>query len=260
VMLGLITVTVMFPETAGRQFQSLYLTWSPYHYSAQAYGLALMYSARSGCPLGATDRRLLRWVSLVPFFYNFIFGAGAGLRWLVPTDWLVAFPSVVSGINSLLIVLPVLAAVTPVLLYAKVWRGPRGPMPLISMLMVVSNGVWFMLLEPMNAFMWAAIFHAIQYLAIVILFHARERVALPGNARSATQHAAIFYGLSLLLGYGLFQCLPMAYVFAGFGAVESVLMVIAAINIHHFIVDGFIWHLRKDRGNRKLAEGVRAAV
>ena len=34
---------IAFPEAIGRQLIALMLTWSPYHYAAQAYGLALMY-------------------------------------------------------------------------------------------------------------------------------------------------------------------------------------------------------------------------
>ena len=67
-------------------------------------------------------------------------------------------------------------------------------------------------------------------------------------------HVAWFYGASLILGYALFSCLPLAYVYAGFGKVESVLLVVAAINIHHFIVDAYIWRLRKDRSNRRVVE------
>ena len=50
----------------------------------------------------------------------------------------------------------------------------------------------------------------------------------------------------MALGYALFQCWPLFYTTVGFGGVESILMVIAAINVHHFIVDGFIWRLRRD--------------
>ena len=32
---------------------------------------------------------------------------------------------------------------------------------------------------------------------------------------------------------------------AGFGMAESMLLVVATINIHHFIVDAFIWKLRR---------------
>ena len=45
---GMYHVGVLFPERLGTQLHSLYLTWSPYHYAAQAYGLAVMYCYRSG--------------------------------------------------------------------------------------------------------------------------------------------------------------------------------------------------------------------
>lgn len=258
VMLALLSLAIAFPETAGQNFQSLYLTWSPYHYAAQAYGLAVMYGYRSGCALRDADKRLLRWVSLLPFVYNFTFGSGVGLHWLIPNPWLTAYPSVIAAMNSLLVLLPVLVFTTPVLLYFKIQRSSSGPVPIISMMTVVSNGIWFIVLQPLDAFMWATVFHAVQYLAIVIIFHVREQTALPDNRRSPGQHAVIFYGTSLLLGYGLFQCLPLAYVFAGFGAVESTLMVVAAINIHHFIVDGFIWRFKTGGRNRYVAEGLPA--
>ena len=63
-----------------------------------------------------------------------------------------------------------------------------------------------------------------------------------------------FDGLSLLLGFALFQILPQGYVLAGFGMVESVLLVVAAINIHHFVVDAFIWRLRPGTDNRRIVE------
>ncbi len=50
----------------------------------------------------------------------------------------------------------------------------------------------------------------------------------------------------MTLGYLLFQCWPYFYVWAGFGLAESMLLGIAVINIHHFVVDAYIWKLRKD--------------
>jgi len=69
------------------------------------------------------------------------------------------------------------------------------------------------------------------------------------NTRSARYHAVWFYGASVALGYALFYCWPYAYVLAGFGAAESMLLVAAVINIHHFIVDRYIWRLGGDRKN-----------
>jgi hypothetical protein len=55
------------PGVLGRNLHSFYLTWSPYHHAAQAYGLAVVYAYRSGCLLGARDKKLLGWVSMLPF-------------------------------------------------------------------------------------------------------------------------------------------------------------------------------------------------
>ncbi len=127
-------------------------------------------------------------------------------------------------------------------------------MPLISLLLVVTNGIWWILLPTKDAFIWATIFHGIQYLAIVIIFHLKDQMDRPDNRHGTLYHVVWFYAACVLLGYGLFQCLPWAYEFAGFGRAESILLVVAAINIHHFIVDGYIWRLKKGDTNRRIVE------
>ena len=81
------------------------------------------------------------------------------------------------------------------------------------------------------------------------------------NRHGLLYHAARFYGLSLVLAYGLFHLLPRGYVWAGFGYTESLLLVVATINVHHFIVDGFIWRLGRGGSNRRIVdEGLATAA
>jgi len=257
--IAVLTVCMFFAQQLGPHMQSLYLTWSPYHYAAQAYGLAVMYSYRSGCALQLSHKRMLRWISLLPFFYNFLTAPDVGLRWLAPDGWLQA-----AGMKTALVgvhyTLWTLAFAAPVWLFIKIWRETNGPLPLISLLTVITNGVWFFALPPLDAFVYATIFHGIQYLAITIIFHLRDQLARDGNRHGRTYHVAWFYGASLLLGYGLFNCLPQAYIWSGFGQVESVLLVVAAINLHHFIVDGYIWKLGRGDSNRRVVESDLPAV
>jgi hypothetical protein len=133
-------------------------------------------------------------------------------------------------------------------------------MPLISLLIVLTNGVWWIALDYLDAFVWATVFHGLQYLAIVIIFHVKDQVRKPGNRHGAAYHAAWFYGVSLALGYGLFYCWPQFYLLLGFGLAESMLLVIAVINIHHFIVDAYIWRLRKDKNFQNVVTEPNAAV
>ena len=258
VALAILTLSVLRPVEIGRHLSALYITWSPYHYAAQAYGLAVMYCYRSGCALSPADKRMLRVASLLPFFYAFVASGGAGLDWLLP-EALAARPEVAGLVRGLRPLLVAAGLAAPVLVWAALHRGRGAPMPFISALALFANGIWWFALPPLQAFVWATFFHAIQYLAIVLIFHVRERMARPGNRRHPLYHVLWFYGTCLAVAYGLFNCLPRAYVLAGFSLTDSLLLVVAAINLHHFIVDAYIWRLGRSDGNRAIVEGAPAA-
>jgi hypothetical protein len=248
-MLVLLGLGLVFPAAVGFHLVALYFTWSPYHYAAQAYGLAVMYCYRSGGKLGDLDKKLLRLACLLPFVYAFVDARGAGIEWFL-TPAMVDDP-VLGQIRGLLLALlgPACFAV-PVLLFVAGALG-RGPaLPVISALAILANAFWWTSLRYLDAFVWATIFHGLQYLAIVTIFHVRERTE---GARASGKPpapwwrpAAGFYAVCLVSGYLLFQAWPHAAALFGFSFAESLLLIVAIINIHHFIVDAFIWRLRKD--------------
>lgn len=251
VALALLVACLAFPGNLGLFLQKLYLTWSPYHYAAQTFGLSVMYCYRSGCQLGDHDKRLLRWVCLLPFLYSFFCAPRIGLEWIVPAEVLAGIPGMPEARNILRETLFLLSFVAPFGLLVRLRRG-GGNMPLIAPLLMIANGIWWFVLIPMQAFVWATVFHGIQYLAITLVFHAREQVAQPGNRHSAAVHALRFYAMSMLLGFCLFCALPQAWLLLGFGMVESLLLVVAAINVHHFVVDAYIWKLGRGESNRQI--------
>lgn len=259
VSLAVLTVCMLFAGTLGPHFQALYITWSPYHYAAQAYGLAVLYAYRSGCQLKPRDKSLLWWTSLLPFAFVFVSGIGLGLDWLVPAHVLTLGP-VDSTLRFVTGALPLLAVVSIPLVFALVWRSTGSPLPLISVAALATNGIWWFILDPIGAFTWATIFHGLQYLAIASIFHVKDHMAQPDNRRGGAYHVLWFYGACLLLGYGLFYCLPWAYAAAGFGLLESIALVVAAINIHHFIVDAYIWRMGRGDRNRQIVEAAQPAA
>jgi hypothetical protein len=246
------TLCVVFVGRVGGVLEAFYLTWSPYHYAAQAYGLAVIYSYRSGCNLGATDKRLLWWASMVPFFYMALHLFGQRL----PEPVFAALPGLAGQMGAAKKLLVLLGLAGPVLLFARIWRSASGPMPLISLLTLLTNAIWFFVLDPLEAFLWATVFHGIQYLAIVLIFDVREQMARPGNAYGRWFHTFWFYGLSVALGCVLFLLLPKGYEAIGFDYQDSRLVSVAIINIHHFIVDAYIWRLSRGDANRKVVDGV----
>jgi hypothetical protein len=265
VTMGLPLATLMvlgaalaYPGAIGRHLMALYFTWSPYHYAAQAYGLAVMYTYRSGSSLSMADKRVLRAACLLPFAYAFLAARGAGLEWLMPAA---ALPVGGWGASRALAmtVLGALAFAAPVALFARGVATGRARLPVISLVAMVANVAWWVTLTYWDAFVWATIFHGLQYLAIALVFHVKDRQRLDAMPRPWWHHALAFYAACLALGYVLFQVWPHAGPLVGFTYAQSLLLVVATINIHHFVVDAFIWKLRKDPGNRIVAAAAPAA-
>jgi hypothetical protein len=248
---------VGFWAQLGPHVLGLYYTWSPFHYAAQAYGLTIMYCHLSGAALADRERRAVRIVSLLPFAWAVLASPGAGLQWLLPGSVIAsgAYQSMDAAISN---PLRYVSMAAPLALYAGLCLFPsdskRERPPLIMLFLLFSNAVWWCLLPAYEAFIWATFFHGIQYLTIVAIFHVHDQQARPSNQRGPLFHTLSFYGMCLALAYALFDCLPQAFVFAGFDLTASLLLIAAAINLHHFIVDGFIWKLRRGDPNRSVVE------
>ncbi len=241
-----------FADWLVRYVFAVFLVWSPYHYAAQAYGLAAMYAYRSKCALDGADRRLLRAACLLPFLFALLRpqgGIGVTLRHLG-----VAAPPAVETLRlGAGMALGALALAAPAVMFVLLWRRGRA-LPLISLGIVAVNAVWWTAFNYINAFFWAALFHGIQYLAIAAIFHVRERGQRPDNRRGWAFHAGVFYGASVALAYVLFVLWPDAFVALGYQQVLTAQLAVAVINIHHFVVDAYVWRLRRDPNYRTAVE------
>lgn len=255
VTMAVLTACVAFPDVLGRYLQVIYLTWAPFHYARQIYNLSLMYAFRGGSRLDAVDKRLIYWSCMTPFLFAVLTGSSQmGLGWLLPADLVTSSALLAETLDGIRLLLMILTFAMPVVLYWRAWRARRQALPLIVMIMMVANGLWWTGLSFLDAFVIATIAHGIQYMAIMLIYHVREQRAEPGNRRGWLFHAGSFYLKCVALGYGLFNCWPYIFVWAGAGLAESMLMVIATINIHHFIVDAYIWRFRAPEDQKALAD------
>ncbi len=251
VAVAVVLLGLTWPTSVGYAINKIYLTWSPFHYAATAYGLAVMYSYRSGCALPLGEKRLLRVAALLPFVYALTLAELSGSEgWLASREYFAAHPAVFSAVSWTAWTVAVGSFGLPLLLYLRPLARKEKPMPLIAPLLLLSNGIWWIVFTGyVNAFNLATVFHGVQYLAIVTVFHVQDSLRDPGNTRGAVYHAARFYAICFLLAVALFQLWPYAFVLMGFGRTQSAFLVIAIINIHHFIVDAYIWKLKKDKRN-----------
>ncbi|MFK7768158.1 MAG: hypothetical protein AB8B55_13120 [Mariniblastus sp.] len=245
------TLCIQWPDILGKHLWSLYLTWSPYHYAAQAYGLALMYCYRSGVILDKTDKKIFWGICMIPFVRAMLqtepmTGRAedqAGLGWFVD---IAQYPSAIVYLDVASIVLAVLVFALPVLAYFRL--GDKGKrLPLIAWMILGTNGLWWVALSYGDAWFWATIFHSLQYLVIVVIVHNKDKMAQSDNKSSPFLNVCWFYLMSIALGLMLFLVWPWMYVPFGFDLEAAILMTVATINLHHFIVDGYIWRSKKKK-------------
>jgi len=255
VFLGAVVAGMLAPGTVGNHFNALYLTWSPYHYAAQAYGLALLYCYRSQVRLTAGEKRALWWICMLPFLRTMLnlhdtsivdtMGVDAGIRWLVPGSVL-QLSAVTSLLSWAVTVLAPLAFIVPLVfaLYG------RTRLPVLALVLILFNALWLVAFSQLIGATLATVAHSIQYLFIVTWVHTADSTRTVDPSRGPLYHALSFYALSVVGGLALFFVAPVVIgTTAGLmglpvDAPQCVLMVSVAINLHHFIVDGYIWRSR----------------
>ncbi|MEM7245612.1 MAG: hypothetical protein AAF533_09725 [Acidobacteriota bacterium] len=264
---GLITLVIWLAFWAGvhvgvvaSALITIYLTWSPWHYSGQNFGIALMFLHKRGVPVSARARKLLHLSFQLSFGLAILpmHGASPQLEYQPSGLELDAAGFVSLGIPNLIgtvlfVVLGLAYLTTVVGAGVTLGRSARRWKDLVPTgLLVFTQSLWFVVplvgqrvfgeveaLSSGYAFMWIALGHMVQYLWITTYFKRRE-----SNAGGRMG----FYLAALAAG-GATWFLP-AMIFAphrlgdltwdaGLG-----MLVASAVNIHHFVLDGAIWKLR----------------
>jgi tetratricopeptide (TPR) repeat protein len=256
----------------GSLILTVYLTWSPWHYTGQNYGLAVLFLRRRGVPLDAVTKRWVYAAFLLSYAVVFV-----AIHSDVPGSQYTPPIFVADGYHVLSLHIPsapgsvlfdgalggtaVAAAVAAVRLLRRASLAAIAP----ALALGATQALWFALpvamrrygllshLEPFAPeyagwyFFWAALAHSIQYVWVTSYF-ARSAAGYTGLApylaKSLLAGAAVWSVPALLFAPDLLGRLPYD---AGLGA-----LVAAVVNLHHFVLDGAIWKLRDGRIARIL--------
>jgi tetratricopeptide (TPR) repeat protein len=231
---------------------TLYICWSPWHYTGQNFGLLMMFGRRSGISPTLLERRALRLAFVTSFVMLMLsFHTGASTNPLILSLGLPArFTAPLRGVLAVFFILATVWAFSS-LLRRSSWRAV-----LPSMLLALTQFLWFLLpavLElasgrdvPQTGYSSGilAVLHSTQYLWITSYYQRKEaRAAGDVNWKFST------YLLTLIAG-GIALFIPGPWIVsrlfhADFTA--SFLTFTALVNIHHFILDGALWKLRDTR-------------
>jgi tetratricopeptide (TPR) repeat protein len=231
---------------------TLYICWSPWHYTGQNYGLLMMFARRAGLSPTEGERRALHLAfisSYLMLLFSFLTGASS--------DALILSPGLPARFT-----LPARAMLGLFFLAASGWalfslsRRSSWKALLPSLTLVTTQFLWFLLPAlvellsgrevPQTRYSSGilAVLHSAQYLWITSYFQEKE-------ARAAGQTSWSFprYLLTLVAG-GIALFVPGPWLasrvfHADFAT--SFLTFTALVNLHHFILDGALWKLRDSR-------------
>jgi len=255
---------------------TIYLTWSPWHYSGQNYGIAVMFLHRRGIPVDPLSKRLLHWsfgLSYVMVF--FVFHAsesvvsydpasltGSQVNFLplgIPLSIAnIIFPAVLAGYLGCIIG-------ASIRLLRKASPADLGP----SAMLVLTQALWFSVpfcvrytgfetgIEPFDQLsirfyvILTAVAHAVQYLWVTT-YYAEASPGFRGRFSYLRKVA--------MAGLAVWTIPVILFAPDGIGTLSYdaglALLLAAAVNIHHFILDGAIWKLRSSRVGNILIRDV----
>ena len=248
------------PGNIAPMFIKLYLLWSPYHFSGQTLGITMVYARRSGFIIDGWLRR-----SLTAFIF---------LTFLVQNAWaeVGSHANPFYGVQYPTLGVPVwlpqiltklmwiaLAATIALLIWKIVNSGPR--VPLIVLLPAFTQYVWFVA-TPAGQFAYMVpFFHSLQYLLIAWNVQLKEGLGerkREPSVRFVWTESSRWMAINIAGGYILFWALPHLGSHFGKPLVFSTAVMLAAIQIHHFFVDGVIWRLHNPAARSPLSSSLRA--
>ncbi|MBI5201936.1 MAG: hypothetical protein HY925_10150 [Elusimicrobia bacterium] len=250
VILGAVAASLVWQDAFAPYFVKLYAVWSPYHFSGQTLGLSLLYARRAGLTVDPKERLVLS---------TFVFGTFA---WMIARLESGAQMFVYHGVRYPSLGVPEWVAT---LMGAAVWVAgglivvrvvlgalkKRRTYPPIVLLAPAAQLLWFVAARAYpNYTEFVPFFHALQYLLVAWALQLKERMD-ETDARPAPEFVAVesarWLAANIAGGAMLFYVFPRLAAACGYPLAMTTGIVLAAVQIHHFFVDGVIWKLRDTR-------------
>jgi hypothetical protein len=257
------------PDTVAPMFVKLYLLWSPYHFSGQTVGITMIYARRWGYRIDGWGRK-----ALTVFVFSTFAVQSAWAELAIRNHDVRSLTGARSSYFGVRFGVLGVPTWLPTLLTVVLWASLAVFGAYIALQLVRDRRVvpWIVLLPAASQFIWfyapgvgqyAALvpfFHSLQYLLIAwgvqlsVGLGERKREPSVGYVISeSTRWAAV----NVFAGIALFWGLPRIGSHLGRSLQFSNAVLLSAIQIHHFFVDGVIWRLREPSVSSPVSTSLR---
>lgn len=231
---------------------TLYICWSPWHYTGQNYGIMMMFARRAGTQVTQAERRWLHAAFVASYLMLLAsFETGGSSDPLILS---LGLPPKIT--LPLRFALGATFAIFAFMGFQPLVRRSSLRAMAAPLTLVFTQFLWFVLptlLELRAAYQIPqtryssgvlAVLHSAQYIWITSYYQQRE-----ARAAGASPWRMITYFLTLIAG-GIALFIPgpwlVSYIFH-YDFTTSFLIFTALVNIHHFLLDGALWKLRDSR-------------
>jgi hypothetical protein len=247
-VLGGAALALQSPAGFAPYFVKFFQIWSPYHFSGQSFGIAMIYARRAGIAFSPLERRVLKWF-IFSTYLSLIAVAETGLRsyqFFGVVYPALGLPAIVAQMAQWTVFALGVALVALLVIRPAMAGRPVAWMALVP---AATQFVWFGLGQQLPKFAeFIPAFHSVQYLLIAWSVQLKERLdeqQQQGSPAFVGTESVRWLGSNVAGGFLLFWGLPHGVAWLGghdLGIATAIFF--AAIQIHHFFVDGVIWKLK----------------
>ena len=241
---------------------TIYITWSPWHYMGQNFGIAMMFIHRNGVKIDRKDRNTL-WAAFLASYLIVFLSLHAG----VSDNPFVLSLGLPPYFAELRIPLMVVFAGAGMFVLGKLIRQAGWQLMLAPVTLYVTAFLWSVLPTLLELFKLSrtpqafyssgilAVMHCAQYLWITNYYAQQE-----AKAENKPWQWPKYFAILVVGGIVLFVPGPWitSYVLGRDFSLSGFAFV-ALINIHHFILDGTVWKFRDKRVRALLTSTGREA-
>lgn len=238
-------------------FTKITLVWLMQHYTAQTYGIVMIYCLKRGYALSNNERFTLQWllrslmlyVTVRMFTYyeyghldNFL---GLNIPFYGPLPlWCLLTAQFIFTISTVAFVAQLIGH----------YLRHKQVMPLPALFSIFS--VAMVTLSLRNAFfaLGVTFYHASQYLAVTYSYYLKEKAdeahrSIHGSIlREFITPASLLYLVIIsLAGFFIINCLPQGLIKAGLPENTILCILYSYFNCHHFFTDSILWRIRNPK-------------
>jgi hypothetical protein len=237
-------VAFAFHEEALPALTYIFVGWSGFHFASQNFGISMLYARRAQILVQESVRLTLKASLLTSVIALLLLSEASGGDQIV---FGVCMPRLTNGSYAVRVCAMTAAAMSvallcPYLLFvASRWKEKGYRTIMLLSIPAVTQIVWFVVGPRSSVYMaMVPTFHGAQYLCITHYFGRQS-----GKLRRVPDQLMCGVGL-VVCGIVMFWAMPNSiHAIVGGRIASASIMMIMFVQLHHFVIDGIIWKLRR---------------